>query len=210
MLEAMNEFEQILAHLSGCQRAFVLPPCPAEWLPTNSPRLADPTKMSTPHYNQILLFHTIPQTPLYPFNLDMMPSPLCCNTQCAALSTALFAPRTNLGGQPAEADEISSGGRTFMSDICGIPRISPRLCSGRLPRRALWSARALLALFQCDAQDQSIRPAHLCNLKSRSPLPHSKGCQFWNHLSELPLPPPTHFLELIRLRHLRYSSGTGR
>src|SRR6266850_7183791 len=75
MLEAMNEFEQILAHLSGCQRAFVLPPCPAEWLPTNSPRLADPTKMSTPHYNQILLFHTIPQPPLYPFNLDMTPSP---------------------------------------------------------------------------------------------------------------------------------------
>src|SRR5258707_1608882 len=66
MLEAMNEFEQILAHLSGCQRAFVLPRCPAEWLPTTSPRLADHTKMSTPHYNQILLFHTLPQPPPYP------------------------------------------------------------------------------------------------------------------------------------------------
>jgi len=32
----MNGVEQILAHLSGCQRAFVLPPCPAEWPATNS------------------------------------------------------------------------------------------------------------------------------------------------------------------------------
>src|SRR6267378_3913299 len=79
MLEAMNEFEQILAHLSGCQRAFVLPPCPAEWLPTNSPRLADPAKMSTPHYNQILLFHTLPQPPPYP--LQSPPDALSASLQ---------------------------------------------------------------------------------------------------------------------------------
>src|SRR5258708_3359796 len=51
-----------------------------------------------------------------------MPSPPLCNPECAALSTALFAPRTNLGCQPAEADEISSGGRTFMSDIAAYQK----------------------------------------------------------------------------------------
>ena len=75
MLEAMNGVEQILAHLSGCQRAFVLPPCPAEWLPTNSLRLAYAPNMSTPHYNQILIFHTFPQPTRYPlqFPNDAVP-----------------------------------------------------------------------------------------------------------------------------------------
>ena len=66
MLEAMNGVEQILAHLSGCQRAFVLPPCPAEWPATNSLRLADPAKLSTLHYTLNLVFHTLPQPLRYP------------------------------------------------------------------------------------------------------------------------------------------------
>src|SRR5258708_34682284 len=206
----MNEFEQILAHLSGCQRAFVLPPCPAEWLPTNSPRLADPAKMSTPHYNKILLFHTLPQPSLYPFNLDMIPSPLCCNPQCAALSTALFAPRTNLGCQPAEADEISSGGRTFMSDIAAYQKFL-RAFVAAASRGGRFGLRELCSRFSSATPktNQSVQLTSATS-KAAAPLPPSKGCQFWNHLSELPLPPPTHFLELIRLRHLRYSSGTGR
>ena len=54
-----------------------------------------------------------------------------------------------------------------------IPRVGAALCRlssrGRLLRRALWSARALLALFRCNDRHQSIRPAHLRNLKSGSP-----------------------------------------
>src|SRR5260221_1620589 len=89
----MNRVEQILAHLSGCQRAFVLPPCPAEWLPTNYLRLAYASNMSTPHYNQILVFHTLPQPHLYPFNLDMMSSPPLRILPCqSGVRLALGAP----------------------------------------------------------------------------------------------------------------------
>jgi hypothetical protein len=120
MLEAMNEFEQILAHLSGCQRAFVLPPCPAEWLPTNSPRLADPAKMSTPHYNQILLFHTLPQLPNYPLQ----------SPNDAPSDSPQFL---HVG---AALRRLSSRGRTFMSDISDI-QIFPRLwSSSRAPSLA--------------------------------------------------------------------------
>ena len=56
-----------------------------------------------------------------------------------------------------------------MSDIHDIPKIFPGLCSGRLPRRALLSARAKLSLFQCIHRAPMIRLPHLINLKSGSP-----------------------------------------
>src|SRR5579883_322619 len=41
------------------------PPCPAEWLPTNSLRLARLSKMSTPCYEEISVFHMLPQGRLH-------------------------------------------------------------------------------------------------------------------------------------------------
>ena len=56
-----NGVEQILAHRIGCQRAFVLPPCPAEWLPTNQTRIAHAQNLSTPVNAPFFVFHIFQQ-----------------------------------------------------------------------------------------------------------------------------------------------------
>jgi hypothetical protein len=137
----MNGVEQILAHLSGCQRAFVLPPCPAEWLPTNSLRLADPSKMSTLHYTLNLVFHTLPQPPRYPLQ-----SPYDAQSTSPQFLHVGAALR-----------RLSSRGRTFIPDICDIPKTLPAVpafCSPFL------SARAKLSLFQRKHRDSTIGQPH--------------------------------------------------
>ena len=67
----------------SCQRAFVLPPCPAEWPATNSLRLAYAPRLSTPHYSVICIFHTLPQTPLFPAStLAISPPPIVAIAEC--------------------------------------------------------------------------------------------------------------------------------
>ena len=128
MLEAMNGVEQILAHLSGCQRAFVLPPCPAEWPATNSLRLADSPRMSTLLYIQNLVFHTLPQPPRYPLQ----------STYHALLSAFSPVGRWALVRAPAGRPAIF-GGPTFMSDICDIQKgFSAPPQPFRRPRPGRW------------------------------------------------------------------------
>ncbi len=62
VLENPNGVEQILAHRIGCQRAVVLPPCPAEWLPANPLTLPDFPFLSTPHYSSIPTFPHLSST----------------------------------------------------------------------------------------------------------------------------------------------------
>jgi len=67
----------------SCQRAFVLPPCPAEWPATNSLRLAYAPRLSTPHYSVICIFHTLPQTPLFPAStLAISAPPIVAIAEC--------------------------------------------------------------------------------------------------------------------------------
>jgi len=149
MLEAMNGVEQILAHLSGCQRAFVLPPCPAEWPATNSLRLANLTKMSTPHYNQNLVFHTLPQPP------TLSPSiPIRCPIRFSAFFIVALV---------FQASALQRVGHSCPTSAIPQKNPLPIRCSGRLLGRALWSA-----------SKRWILNSQLWNVRKRVPHPCQK------------------------------------